>query len=207
MEPMLLPKRSRRAEAEAQWRAEVSAQLALLMKAQTQVTKFASLQLEDRERQRPSWLAWAQAAFLLVISGSIAFTGIIGGALAPLQTANASSLFTKANNKIMQANQILQPIVIPENREGAATWFAHATKADLNNLTTAAKLAIASNNDEKEASADQASANRWQLAGPALLTLGSALGGAVVGWILTQWLGTLRWPKRKQPKSNLASTE
>lgn len=201
----MLRKHSRRAEAEAQWRAEVSEQLALLMKSQTQVTKFASLQLEDRERQRPSWLAWAQAAFLLVISGSIAFTGIVGGALAPLQTSNANSLFVEANNKITQSNQILQPIVTLENREGAATWFAHATKADLNNLTTAANLAIASNNDEKEASADQSAADRWQLAGPALLTLGSALGGAVVGWTLTQWLGTLRWPKKNQPKSPIPS--
>jgi hypothetical protein len=42
--------------------------------------------------------------------------------------------------------------------------------------------------DNAAATASQDSADRLELTGPALLTFGSALAGAVLGWMLTQWL-------------------
>jgi hypothetical protein len=201
---MLFRKRSRLARDEAQWRAEVTAQLTLLMRAQTQAAEFARVQLDERKSQRPGLTAWLLAVTLLVISASLAYSGIIGGVLAPLDTSNANSLFSQSNTTINRANQVLQSVVTQEKRVGAAAWFAHATKADLNNLTSAGRLAIESNDDFKEASADQASADRWQLEGPGLLVFGSALGGAVLGWILTQCLGLkfLRWPEKVSRRRN-----
>jgi hypothetical protein len=55
--------------------------------------------------------------------------------------------------------------------------------------------------DSYAASADQRSTDRLQLTGPALLAFGSALSGAVLGWMLTQWLGSLWWPKKCETRA------
>lgn len=118
MEAMLIRRRSSRASAEAQWRAEVSAQLNLLMKAQTQMAEVASLQLKDREHRRPSWLGWVQAAFLLVISGSFVLSGILIGNTGTIEASTAGTLQTQANKVITQVNRVTQPIVSLTNRKG-----------------------------------------------------------------------------------------
>lgn len=201
MESMQIRKRSRQAAAEAQWRAEVSAQLTLLMDAQTQMARVASLQLQDREEQRPGRLAWGQAIFLLVISGSLIFIGIVGGLTGTTYAAAASSLQAQANSAITQVNKATQPIFTLVSRKGAAWVIAHATKAEVSELTSADQWAKVYHTDSEEASADQSSADRWQLAGPGLLAFGSAAMGAVLGWILTRWLESLRWPKKGETRA------
>lgn len=55
--------------------------------------------------------------------------------------------------------------------------------------------------DETEFQADLSSADRLEVEGPAVLAFGSALGGAVLGWMLTQLLGSdFRGPRRRAPK-------
>jgi hypothetical protein len=200
MESMLIRKRSRRAVTEAQWRAEVSAQLALLMDAQTQMARLASFQLEDRERQRPGWLTWVQAILLLWFSGLVVFSGILAGLSATTEADAASSLQTQANTAITQVNKAAQPVINLVSRKGAAWVVAHVNNAEVSDLTSADQWAKVYHTDSDEASADQSSADRLQLAGPALLAFGSALCGAVLGWIMTQWLGSLRWPKKARLK-------
>jgi PHD/YefM family antitoxin component YafN of YafNO toxin-antitoxin module len=197
---MLIRKHSRRAEAEAQWRAEVSAQLVLLMDAQAQMAEVASLHLKDRERRRPGWPAWAHAILLLVLSGSVVLSGIVNGIASTTEAAAASSLQAQANSAITQVDKATQPVISLANRKGAAWVVAHATKADVSDLTTAEHWAKIFHGDSYAASADQSAADREQLTGPALLTFGSALGGAVLGWMLTQWLGSLRWPKKGETR-------
>jgi hypothetical protein len=196
MEPMLFRKPSRQVAADAQWRAEVSAQLALLMDAQTRMARVMSLQLKDRERRRPTWLAWGQAIFLLVISGAFVLNGIVTGLAGTTEAAAASSFQAQANSAITQADRAVQPVISLAIRKGAAWVIVHATKSEVTDLTTADRWAKVYRADSNVASTDQRSADRYQLTGPALLAFGSALGGAVLGWILTQWLGSLRWPKK-----------
>ena len=179
----------------------MSAQLVLLMDAQTQMARAASLQLEDRERQRPTWLAWGQAIFLLVISGSFVFNGILIGQIGTTKAATTNTLQAQANSAINQANRAMQPVSNLITHKGAKWVVAHATKADVTDVTTAARLVKVYNADSNAASADQTSADRYQLAGPALLAFGSALSGAVLGWILVQWFGALRWPKKRETRA------
>jgi hypothetical protein len=77
----------------------------------------------------------------------------------------------------------------------------HATKTEVNDLTPANRWAKVYRTDSYAASSDQRVADRFQLDGPTLLAFGSALAGAVLGWMLTQWLGSLRWPRRDRGRT------
>jgi hypothetical protein len=155
-------------------RAEVNAQLAALIAGQYQMAQLASLQLEDRKRQQPSLLAWGQAILLLVFEGSFMFIGIVFGLAGTTEAAAASSLQAQANSAITQVNKAAQPVISLVSSKGAAWVAAHATKAEVSDLTSADQWAKVYRTDSDEASADQSSADRSQLEGPALLSFGSA---------------------------------
>lgn len=156
------------------------------------MARLASVQLQDRERQRPGWLAWGQAIVLLVLSGSVMLSGIVSGIAATTDAAAASSLQAQANSAIMQVDRATQPVFSLVSRKGAAWVVEHATEAQVSDLTSADRWAKVFHADSSAASADQGSADRLQLAGHALLAFGSALCGAVLGWMLTQCFGYLR---------------
>ena len=81
--------------------------------------------LRGLTRQRPGWSAWAQATFVLVISGTIAFIGILGGAIAPLQASNAISLFATPKPNCMIADTFVDEHLLGQlAREVPAMFLA-----------------------------------------------------------------------------------
>jgi hypothetical protein len=191
---MLIRRYSHRV-AEAQWQAEVSAQLGRLMDVQTQIAGMASQQLKDRERQRTTWLTWVFAILALALSGVVVLDGVAAGLYGTTEAAAANSLWTQAKNAYTQTDTALRPVSSLERRKGAA-WTAEATK----DLAVANRWAKDGSAEFSEASADQSSADRFQLIGPGVLAFGSALGGAVLAWMLTQWFKVIRWPRRPVPR-------
>jgi hypothetical protein len=105
------------------------------MDAQTQMARVASVQLEDRERQRPTRLAWIQAIALLALSGSVVFSGIVTGLAGTTEATAASSLQAQANSAITRVDTATQPVISLASRKGAAWVVAHATKAEVTDLT------------------------------------------------------------------------
>jgi hypothetical protein len=79
-------------EAEARWRADVSAQLTLLVNAQAHLAELATAQLRDQRRQRPTRYAWFAATLLLLTSVLLIFSGILSGVLAATDASLASTL-------------------------------------------------------------------------------------------------------------------
>lgn len=196
MDSMLIRRRSRQDVTEARWRADVTAKLDLLMNAQAQMAEATTLQLRDR--QRPGRVAWIHATLLLAISALVVFNGILAGTAATSVAADAGKLQTLANSAMAQVNKAVQPVITLVNRKGAKWVVAHATKAEVADVDRATQWAKLYHTDSALASADQRAAGRYQLEAPALLAFGSALCGAVLGWMLTQWFGSLRWPKKHQ---------
>ena len=192
IEVMLTRKRSQQAATEAQWRSDVSAQLVLLTNAQTRMAEVAQRQ------RRPTRAAWIHAALILVLSGVVVLNGVLIGNIGIEKAATANSLQAQASDAISRVDKTISPIVALTHRKGAAWVLAHATKAEVNELNSADRSAKVYHADSSAASADLSSADRDQLGGPALLAFGSALAGAVLGWILTQWFGFFIWTKKDE---------
>jgi hypothetical protein len=191
---MMIRRHSSAAKAtEAQWRADVSLQLARLAEVQA---KINSQQMEDRERLRASKLAWGYETALLLVSAAVVLGATKVGMTASMKAGTASSLRTLANSALTQESKVIQPILTLQNRKGPTYFGSHATSVLAAAVNNAARLAYTVRSDSDAASAAQTSADRWQLASSGMLAFGSALGGAVLGWMLTPWLGRQRWPKR-----------
>jgi hypothetical protein len=106
------------------------------------------------------------AAGMFVVAAILVVLGIWFGFDGARTAATASSLQNQANSAYAQYEHAL------------ATSDANVMERIVSNL------------DSVTASADAKSATRMQLWGPGLIALGSALGGAVLGWGLTQVLGS-----------------
>ena len=173
--------------AEAQWRTEVSTQLAALQAG------LATLQTEDQKQRRGSTLLWVLAILVLCSSGVVVIIGIRMGLAVPAETAAASRVqaqIASIDNQIERAPHAKADL--------AAAAKCNRLTDDLAVLDCVAKAdpAIANNmetlfNDEAQAQGDHFAANQLELAGPAVLAFGSALSGAVLGWMLTEWFASL----------------
>ena len=138
-----------------------------------------------------------QAAFLLLVSGAFVLGGIFIGYIGTKETATVSDLQAQINRDLAQANEANQQIASLVKRKGEAWVEAHANK--LTEVAVADSwMANVFQEDSSLASAEQKSADQNQLAGPAVLSFGSAIFGAVLGWMFTQWLTYLRLPKKSE---------
>jgi hypothetical protein len=212
---MLIRRHARRAEtdaAEAQWRTEVSTQLAALQ-ARRAVTDMAeaqwrtevsiqlaalqagleTLQTKDQKQRRGPARLWMLAILVLCSSGVLVIIGIRMGLAAPAATAAASRLqaqITSIDNQIVRAphakadlaaaakcNRLTDDLAVLE-------CVANADPAIANNMQTLF-------NDEAEVQGEHFYADQLVLAGPAVLAFGSALSGAVLGWMLTECFAKL----------------
>jgi hypothetical protein len=187
---MLIRRHARRAVtdvAEAQWRTEVSTQLAALQAG------LATLQTEDQKQRRGSTLLWWLAILVLCSSAVVVIIGIRMGLAAPAETAAASRVqaqIASIDNQIERAPNAKADL--------AAAAMCNRLTDDLAVLDCVAKAdpAIANKmetlfNDQLEAQGDHFAADTLVLVGPAVLAFGSALSGAVLGWMLTEWFTNL----------------
>lgn len=69
----------------------------------------------------------------------------------------------------------MQPMISLESRKGPAWVIAHATKAEVSDVTSAEQWAKIADADSNSASAEQKLADKYQLTGPALLAFGSGV--------------------------------
>jgi hypothetical protein len=188
---MLIRRHARRAVtdvAETQWRTEVSAQLATLQ------TGLAALQTEGEKQRQESWRVWLWAILVLCGSGLLVVIGIHLGLAAVTEAATAGRL----QSQVASIQKRTERISVPKADQAEIAKCNRLT-GDVAFLDCVAKInpTIAKNIATEVAKGAGAQLNRdvagqFQLWGPAVLAFGSALSGAVLGWMLTQWFAYLK---------------
>jgi hypothetical protein len=183
--------------AEAQWRTEVSTQLAALQAG------LATLQTEDQKQHRGSGRLWWLAILVLCSSGVVVIIGVRMGLAAPADAAAASRVqaqIASINNQIERAPHAKADLAAAAkcNRltddTAVLDCVAEADPAIANNMETLF-------NDQIEVQGDNFAADTLVQAGPAVLAFGSALSGAVLGWMLTQWFTNLSRRQVGEPEN------
>ena len=164
----------------AQWRTEVSSQLVAL---QTGLAGLDAALNEDRKQRQESPRAWLLAVIMFCCSLVLVVIGIQKGLAASADAATASRLQAQAVSTTDQAGRAALSKAC--NEPAGTLAFLECVAADQAALTHAFFVAA---DDEAKSERYQNSANQLRLLGPAALAFGSALTGAVLGWILTQWL-------------------
>lgn len=161
---------------------EVSAQLATL---QTEMARLTETLTEDRKQRQASRWAWVLAALVLCCSGSLVFIGIRVGLTGSTASAEASSLQTQAHTDLARGKQaieqVVRPVIILAKRHGVAWLNHHSYETNVSAMNAAARWGARYEVASASATNSQRSADRLELTGPALLTFGSALAGAVLG--------------------------
>jgi hypothetical protein len=173
----------------------VSTQLANL---QTDVARVTALLAEDRkQRHGPPW-AWVLAFAVLLCSGLVVVAAIHQGLTASADAAAAGRLQAQMDSTASREERAIHSTVASASCKQSV---AAAAKCKLRNNSIVVGALETVVNDEPELQADLSSADRLEVEGPAVLAFGSALGGAVLGWMLTQLLGSdFRPPRRRAPK-------
>jgi hypothetical protein len=168
----------------SQWRAEVSARLADL---QTGLDELDAGLTEDRKRRVGSLRAWLLAVIVFRCSLVLVVIGIQKGLAASTDAATASRLDAQAASIIYPCRK-----KYPETTAGGNAKVL----CEIDSIQTSTAGYDRMLYDQHKSLSDQAqseryqrSANQLQLLGPAAVALGSALTGAVLGWMLTAWLG------------------
>jgi hypothetical protein len=187
-----------------------------LLESQAEIIKASTTQLE---RSRPSALAWIQATFLFLASGSLIIISAIlttqetsiGGRASALHQSAQAYRVDAVEQLVEQFGPIDQVTSLAGSRlsnisdikflklmalEGKATDTA--LRAADTELTLANRL-------DSEANALDNESTSSQLLNQIMLGIGSALFGAMLGWIITQGLAELRWRKTVQSGSDKAS--
>jgi hypothetical protein len=190
--------------AEAQWRTEVSTQLAALQAGlATLQAGLAPLQTEDQKQHRGSGRLWWLAILVLCSSGVVVIIGVRMGLAAPADAAAASRVqaqIASINNQIERAPHAKADLAAAAkcNRltddTAVLDCVAEADPAIANNMETLF-------NDQIEVQGDNFAADTLVQAGPAVLAFGSALSGAVLGWMLTQWFTNLSRRQVGEPEN------
>jgi hypothetical protein len=190
--------------AEAQWRTEVSTQLAALQAGlATLQAGLATLQTEDQKQHRGSGRLWWLAILVLCSSGVVVIIGVRMGLAAPADAAAASRVqaqIASINNQIERAPHAKADLAAAAkcNRltddTAVLDCVAEADPAIANNMETLF-------NDQIEVQGDNFAADTLVQAGPAVLAFGSALSGAVLGWMLTQWFTNLSRRQVGEPEN------
>jgi hypothetical protein len=185
--------------AEPSWRADVTTKLVSLQK---DVARIKGELDDDRNRRRGSPLAWIAACAMLVISLVLVFAGIHRGGETSTEAAAASRLEAQAAGISSQLERAVhsKAALCPGAAESAATLKCEIQAANISPSTYVTLV-----NDERGAQLDLSSADRLELEGPTVLAFGSALTGAVLGWMLAQLLGSQRfWRSLRRARDQLA---
>lgn len=181
--------------AEARFRAEVSTQFANL---QTDVARVTALLAEDRKQRHGSPWAWVLAFVVLLCSGLVVVAAIHQGLTASADAATAGRLRAQMDSTTSREERAIHPNVASASCTQSVAAAAKCRLRDNSIVFSGLQTVI---NDESKLQADLSSADRLEVEGPAVLAFGSALGGAVLGWMLTQLLGSdFRGPRRRAPK-------
>lgn len=176
--------------AEPSWLADVTTKLD---DVKTVVADLKGELENDRRQPRGSALAWLAAGAMLVISLVLVFVGIHRGAETPTEAAAASRLEAQAASLSSQLERAMQSAAAHcQGPPGSAATLRCEIQTANINPSRYATLA----RDERRALLDLSSADRLELEGPTVLAFGSALTGAVLGWMLAQWLGSGRLRRR-----------
>lgn len=179
---MLIRRHARRTLTETQWRARVGTQLASL---QTDMAKVTALLAEDRKARQGSPWAWVLAFVVLLCSGLVVVAAIHQGLTASADATAAGRLQTQMNNSYSGSERAIRSDLASASckESGLAAFKCHLRVANLTFGTFTTVM-----NDDAKLRTEQSSAYRLEVEGPAVLAFGSALGGAALGWMLTQWL-------------------
>jgi hypothetical protein len=185
---------------EPSWRTDVTTKLDGLKSAVADITAYLE---SDRKQRRGSAPAWIAAAVMLVISLVIVFAGIHRGGETSTEAAAASGLEAQAASLSSQLERTLHSKApqCPGAPASAATLKCEIQAANISPSTYATVV-----HDERWALLDLSSADRLELEGPTVLAFGSALTGAVLGWMLAQWLGSGRLRARRKSPDPWAGT-
>lgn len=157
----------------------------------------------DRKRRRGSPLAWLAAGAMLVISLVLVFAGIHRGAETPTEAAAASRLEAQAASLSSQLERAMQSAAA---RCQGPPGSAATVKCEIQTANINPSRYVTVVHDERWALLDLSSADRLELEGPTVLAFGSALTGAVLGWMLAQWLGSGRLRARTKSPDPWAGT-
>ena len=173
--------------AEPGWLADVTTTLDGL---KTAVAGLKGELENDRKQRRGSALAWLVACAVLVLSLILVFAGIHRGGETSTEAATASRLEAQAASLSGQLERALQSEAAhcPGAPGSAAT-----VKCEMQTANISPSRYVTLVHDERWALLDLSSADRLELEGPTVLAFGSALTGAVLGWMLAQGLG---WRRR-----------
>jgi hypothetical protein len=168
---------------------DVGTAIATLVTAETEVLKAVN---EYRTDLRPSGFAWTQAGIWFVLSAVILV-------YAAITTVNESSISYNVTTLHQQADAD-RTIAF----EGVVAYLANPARKqnDMPNVFNSALNQLRSaNKTDAEADGIENGLSGGQLRTQIALGAGSAFFGAVVGWILTQFLTLLRWPDKWRPRS------
>jgi hypothetical protein len=143
-----------------------------------------------RDDLRPSLLAWVQAAIVFILSGAILVYAAIATVNESTASYNVAALHQDAQSERTLAF------------EGVVAYLANPSQKqqDMSSVFDSAltQLRDASSVDA-QADDTEHSLRGGQLWTQIALGVGSAFAGAVVAWILTQLLASLRWRRRASP--------
>jgi hypothetical protein len=166
----------------------VSSQLASL---QTEVVNVTALLAEDQKKSRGSPRAWALAFLVLCCSGVVVVAAIHQGLTASADAAAAGRLQAQFDGISSRAERALHAGTAASCKQSVSA--AAKCQLQLNSALYGEGFQTLISEDP-QLQADQNSAHRLELEGPAVLAFGSALAGAVLGWMLTQWLASYSRP-------------
>jgi hypothetical protein len=185
-------------------------------KAQTQIVETLTAQLD---RLRPSRLAWVQAVALLLLSGALIVLSSAIIATIDRAASEESAFHQRAQAYRVQAVAEVVEALGPVNETIALrtsrpapisnrqfqSLLLHESRITLSEDNTAEKLLRAADVIDAKANELQPSSN-LELFAQSALGVGSALFGAVLGWIITVILAEVRWRREIKPTlSNLSS--
>jgi hypothetical protein len=184
---------------EPSWRADVTTKLVGLQK---DVARIKGELEDDRKQRRGSLLAWLAACVVLVLSLVLVFAGIHRGGETSTEAAAASSLEAQAASISSQLERAVHSKAPRCQDEIGSTAIL---KCELQAANISPNTYVTLVNDERRAQLDLSSADRLELEGPTVLAFGSALTGAVLGWMLAQLLGSRRfWRGLRRARDKLA---
>ncbi len=172
--------------AEPSWRADVTTKLDSLQK---DVAGIKGELEDDRRQARGPRRAWIWATLVLVVSALLVLVGILRGLAVSTEAGAASRLEAQAASL---SNQLERAVHSEAARcRGAAPEATLRCEINAANISPNTPETLI--NDELRSKQDLGSADVLELEGPTVLTFGSALAGAALGWMLTQWLGSRRF--------------
>jgi hypothetical protein len=173
--------------AEPSWRADVTTKLDSLQK---DVAGIKGELEDDRKQASGPRRAWIWATLVLVVAALLVLGGVLRGLVVSTEAGAAGRLEAQAASL---SNQLERAVHSEAARCQGAAGSAATLRCEINAANISPNTYETLINDELRSRQDLGSADVLELEGPTVLTFGSALAGAALGWMLTQWLGSRRF--------------